>query len=689
MTTTRHLITPLTALTILFTFCSTVGLSQEICDNGLDDDGDGLIDLNDVVECFCIGIGDTTSALNSPIPNPSFEEMDCCPTSYSQLSCASHWEQATTATTDYFNGCYYVSSSIIDAGLIPFPDGYGVAGGICYNGWQEYVGCCLSQPLLADTSYTIGFNIAATYTMESSLQYLCEGNIADFSPIEISIFGNPTCVTFPVSTNTNNYGCPPGWVLLGSSTYHPLPEWGDISITFSPSTDINSIMIGPPCNLPFDYVESNNCFPYFYYDDLKLNKSSILNEINVSKSGGLCSDDLILTSETDTTGGEWQWFRNGVAIIGENDSLLNISQNNLGEATYNSVYTLNGQCISSNNIAVSGSYPFANFLLYPGGYLCAGDSAHFYNQSAISTGIIDEWQWDFGDGSQGSNDNNPTHLFVNPGTYNVTLTVYSAENCMDSVIRPLIVYETPIILTGNDIIVCPGESAQLEAFGGANYWWAPQDNMDDPYISNPTVSPEVTTTYTVNANNEYCADTATQTVTIADLANLDFEITLTLSCDSINASIINNSSGEDNFTWDFGDGTISTETNPVHEFAYGNQYTILLTANTCHTTFQKSLSVIGLMDTLLLLVPNIITPNDDNINDCFSPQISNEFSECSEINIYNRWGQLVFKKDKGEQTCWDGKNKSDKTYLDAGTYFYVLKVNDLDIKRGTITLIRN
>ena len=45
----------------------------EICDNGVDDDGDGRVDQNDE-DCFC----ELAEAV-SLIPNPSFENQDCCP----------------------------------------------------------------------------------------------------------------------------------------------------------------------------------------------------------------------------------------------------------------------------------------------------------------------------------------------------------------------------------------------------------------------------------------------------------------------------------------------------------------------------------------------------------------------------------------------------------------------------------
>jgi hypothetical protein len=78
---------PLLFLLIQFASAQNV----EICNNGIDDDGDGLIDLNDP-DCDCSGFSNSTT-VPSLIPNPSFEQMNCCPSSYSQMSCATTWVQ--------------------------------------------------------------------------------------------------------------------------------------------------------------------------------------------------------------------------------------------------------------------------------------------------------------------------------------------------------------------------------------------------------------------------------------------------------------------------------------------------------------------------------------------------------------------------------------------------------------------
>ena len=90
-------------LIIILSLLPIILTSQEICNNGIDDDGDGLIDLHDD-ECECEGF---SSAQNVPslIPNYSFEDHSCCPGGYSQLNCADTWQQASGNTSDYFNTC--------------------------------------------------------------------------------------------------------------------------------------------------------------------------------------------------------------------------------------------------------------------------------------------------------------------------------------------------------------------------------------------------------------------------------------------------------------------------------------------------------------------------------------------------------------------------------------------------------
>ncbi len=82
------------------------------------------------------------------------------------------------------------------------------------------------------------------------------------------------------------------------------------------------------------------------------------------------------------------------------------------------------------------------------------------------------------------------------------------------------------------------------------------------------------------------------------------------------------------------------------------------------------------------LLPNLFTPNDDDVNETFIPFTDPErcprFVESVEFTVYNRWGKEVFEysSDGGENTIfinWDGRTTQGEE-LSSGVYYYVARV---------------
>jgi gliding motility-associated-like protein len=91
-----------------------------------------------------------------------------------------------------------------------------------------------------------------------------------------------------------------------------------------------------------------------------------------------------------------------------------------------------------------------------------------------------------------------------------------------------------------------------------------------------------------------------------------------------------------------------------------------------------------------IIIPNVITPNGDGINDDLKIAGIETYSNVS-ITIVNRWGQMVYKSyNYSNNKPWDGKSQSGDNLAD-GVYFYVLKSLDREgIEReyiGNITII--
>ncbi|GGD26488.1 T9SS type B sorting domain-containing protein [Flavobacterium orientale] len=315
-------------LSILFMLFTIMSMGQENCNNGIDDDGDGLIDLNDP-DCIC---QNTTTA--SFVNNHDFEEINFCPNNFAQFNAATNWFLPSSATTDYINSCGFVPISATDAGIYPLPpsNGNGVAGILVARDYKEFIGICTNTTLVAGTKYQLNFDIASsssgrTIGNDPNIGLVCNDGVLNAGRIEITLYGRSNCNT---STPPNTNFFPYGWLPLGTANYLPSKNWNQLSIIFTPSINVNSIMLGSPYNVPDTYVDEydyRSCFPYFYFDNIILNNSSNLG-LKINSTGIFCENTLALNAAIDSsigTGYSFQWYKNGVAIIGATNSILNLN----------------------------------------------------------------------------------------------------------------------------------------------------------------------------------------------------------------------------------------------------------------------------------------------------------------------------------------------------------------------------
>lgn len=144
--------------------------------------------------------------------------------------------------------------------------------------------------------------------------------------------------------------------------------------------------------------------------------------------------------------------------------------------------------------------------------------------------------------------------------------------------------------------------------------------------------------------------------------------------------------GATSWSWDFGDNVQTTEQNPFHMYDVPGQYTVCLmvTSNDgCMDTTCQTLEIVE-----GLIVPNVFTPNGDNINDYF--HVKNSGMVEYNLQIFNRWGLLMFET-TAPQLKWDGTTQSGEQ-VPAGVYYYVLKAKSATNtyeKTGNVTILYN
>jgi len=116
--------------------------------------------------------------------------------------------------------------------------------------------------------------------------------------------------------------------------------------------------------------------------------------------------------------------------------------------------------------------------------------------------------------------------------------------------------------------------------------------------------------------------------------------------------------------------------NPTVTPATTTEYTVRADVGDCEVSDQVLITVERAVTVL-----NTFSPNGDGINETWKIARIENFSSAL-INVYDRWGQPVYKS-IGYSDPWDGTN--DGKELVAGTYYYVIELNSLNVVSEPIT----
>ena len=266
-----------------------------------------------------------------------------------------------------------------------------------------------------------------------------------------------------------------------------------------------------------------------------------------------------------------------------------------------------------------------------------------------------------------------------------TVQVTDSNGCIDFDDININVF---IANAGNDTIICNGDSIQKNIGGdpATIFNWSPLNGVSDPTIFNPILSPTTPTTYIVNiANAAGCNYIDTVFVNVSSpLAT--FDTILDVGCNGVVAEFTNTSNSEFDFVWNFSDGDSSTQAEVEKVFDFGSSFNATLTVQDS-LSCSNSFTIYGDADTFEnyfdIYYPNVFTPNGDGENDQFIIEVPGRIYECTELIIYNRWGQVQFIS-TGNNLKWDGRN-SVGGELSNGVYFFTLNVkNGFFSQSGTL-----
>ena len=141
------------------------------------------------------------------------------------------------------------------------------------------------------------------------------------------------------------------------------------------------------------------------------------------------------------------------------------------------------------------------------------------------------------------------------------------------------------------------------------------------------------------------------------------------------------------WSWNFGDGSTSTDQNPAHVFGKRGEYEIELVINNELGCESRTTKMVSITRSYRLMIPTGFTPTLEE-NKTFLPKYKG-LTEI-ELLIFTTWGELIFKTSDLNTSGWDGTLEG--KLLDAGVFVYRFDGTSTDGEKvseaGKFNLIR-
>ncbi len=546
----------------------------------------------------------------------------------------------------------------------------------------------------ADTSFCFGG--AVQLNASGATSYLWTPSIGLSDTTIANPIANPSGTTTYVVSGTDINVCSNADTVL--VTVHPLPiisAFSDTAIClgasaqlnatggtiylWNPAATLSNANIANPIATPLttttyfvDATDGNGCANA---DSVVVTVNSLPN-ISAGNDAAICFGD---TTQLLATGGNaYVWS----PITGLSNSSIDTPFAFPSSTTsFIVVGTDVNLCVNADTVIVNVNLlPNVTIGISDTAYLCLGDSTQLIASGGIS------YMWSPNTFITNTTISNPFVYPPNTTIYTVIGTDINSCKNHDSIF--VSVFTIPDL---SDTTICIGDSIQLHVSGpaSATYTWSPITNLSNPTIANPYSNTPTTITYSVTVQNiSGCVDTTSLTVVAVDKPIADFSTESFLSCDGILVNFNNQSTLANSYLWNFGDGQQSTLINPSHVFQYGTSLTTILTAlnlSGCFDTASTQL-INGNFEDLFDIIPStIFTPNRDGYNDLFRLDLPKDLSSCTNIQLFNRWGMVVFES-INQNVGWDGRTNAG-IEVPSGTYYYIVEVNGI-IKKGALTLFR-
>ncbi len=318
--------------------------------------------------------------------------------------------------------------------------------------------------------------------------------------------------------------------------------------------------------------------------------------------------------------------------------------------------------------------------------VCLHQQSVFTDTSLTNGEPVSAWKWIFGEPSSGRNDTslifNPKHTYASRDTFNVKLVTMNRFGCKDSLTKQLRVYGLPVA-SFKYIAACSGDPTMFRdtssiADTTIGFWhWNfgdPGAGKDSSLVKDPSFKYKTPGNYLVRLivrDHFGCKDTIDSTVAVHVTPVAAFTLINGYDGTVGKVKLNNQTTGATAYSWDFGNGKSSNDTNPVATYTEDGTYTIrLISTNTfgCNDTSYYEYKILFRG----LFVPNAFAPNSGNMAvRLFKPVGLN--LKTYNITVFDSWGHLMWESNKLDNNGaplegWDGTFNGQ--LMPQGNYFW-------------------
>jgi len=507
---------------------------------------------------------------------------------------------------------------------------------------------------------------SSAYKIEASDQSYCVGDTL------MLISNNPVGAL-------NNWTFPNGVNFLGDTLIIP-----DLTFQDSGSYIISGYQLG---------------FCEVIPDTIQINIFEPLPAAIISSDSPRCLSDSTVIFVSGSSNNAVEWYDSSNNLISNNDTIVH--QNLLsGSFTYYAI--LSDPYCAAQVDSITISVVDAPVINSNGPFNTCIDV--FETTSSIQPALMDSIilsSWSEINTGQLFENNSITLLYSFPGdpfqTISIENVVLTAAGCVAIDTITISYHPTPLnSLDWQDL--CNGSDIQ---FYDSLYWNSQQtinDNVSINYefgdgivseTSNPVHTYLNSGTYDVQviASTTFCSDTTLTQIFVGPLPQT--EVFISDDCDVIQLSYqsLLNGLSVDSVFWNIPDVIQSNNPSILLTDQNSGSYDGMLnlyTNNQCISTVPFNFIHTSAPSFQDLLLPNVITPNNDGINEYFL--INEDFTFCNlyKVQILNRWGEVVYFFDNTSAPFSGRDMKGDR--LNEGVYFYVMEVDD-KLRQGFIHVI--